>query len=1614
MEQDIGSEIKLNVIQKIFPNLINYEVNLLLKYLLKVIDIVSYCFFTGLDKKLIYRQLTQNSYRDIIGLLYMLLPYINPDSDKKQIKTLNDIFTSKNKDVDIEQEEPKYTYSNIQYGRCNRDNRQEIEFKYEFLEHSFYLLIDTIRKMGHKLFLNWVNIVQEDQATIETRTTEYYSKGYKYVDLLDPKTDVFSQNNQKDIQEYLSVIQMDDIYDTIYNEFYAKIKNSKFLLYNIMPNRALIQILPFLFQKDTYYLLNVPYDDLTVENKSNFKKTWEHILEQTWSNSPFDEVPNSVLVRCIKSIIIFFDKYYRIDNRKDLEKYKAIKKRIRMEINEDEFDLKEEKYIFDFNEKQIRKLSEAILPEYIYDFLQENINIIKSSFFAESYIVYKSVISTYFINPKPTISTGSKHLYNFAKSLCHYIDENGKYLEFPRYWRSMNREQKQIILDRLNDKTNSTNWFNISNILRDQYRNIDIKSENDKIYNEMLSGIITLVCISLLNRGLLTKFKINLEITDNTSYQNMTEEESTNKRLSLLRKSTLYSNNTTTCRHPFTDLRINAMIMKKQEKFTGNYQDPYELDYFDKLKNMFDSDYFANIIPEDVFENLKKNYDQTKGMYIKYIDYLGSNDSRMWYYTAYAMDWISQLNFFHRYINNRVIFVTGATGVGKSTEMPKLLLYALKAYDYSSDGKIVCTQPRTKPVNDNSYIISSSLGVTITDSETNDDNFIIQKQYRGTKHTKNLNKPNLKLMTDGFLVTELKNIMLKTEINEQLTINNKYDIVIVDEAHEHNANMDMILTYMKYATYYNNSIKLVIVSATMDDDEPNYRRFYRDINDNRMWPLSASLSEHKIDRINIDRRVHISPPSIEQISATRHVITEKFVTTTDPDKFVVDLASTTTSGDILYFQPGQAEIKKTIKYLNEQLPSHIYAMPFYKDLSDEKRNFISEIKVNISKLTIDKSVDFTDPDIKDPLQVKGSGSYTRAIIVATNIAEASITIDTLKHVVDTGTQKTNFYNYKTRQDQIKVEVISESSRQQRRGRVGRVGPGWFYGLYPENNMIGRKSSFAISRTNIIDQLYEFFSANNTSIFSNNNDPNKLDSTIDLKLYSEDVANIIKYQYFLNNTPFNYFGDMNQYDYNNNKIHFDIYKTGFSKETLDDTTGIFYIIHPEEIYLERNIFGQFTALRDQIAGLTLSKNHINSEKMQSFWSYLIQNLMLINLNNTISKTQFGIDVNIFKRSIETITDSHLIITLLYGLAMECSENIIRFCAIYPNLSRRFLDAMIIRKTINGRSRIQIDSFNSVYGNTHSDVMTVLNVLNKLHKYLELLNIDIDMSKPILFDSTIEDIESYNKKRVENVITPQVLFRVDSNKLQDWCSVHNINPFFIKDYLKRYLEIQNSLYCLKNKLIKKITLDLDSFTNTIKESMILPNNMNEEDKIIVSIANGFYNNIYRNMPNTKYYMSCLDPNINYIVEVSDLIYAKDTLVSQQYLEKYILFLSLNTETESVTVINEFKPHLFKHLGRIYNNKLVREVYTPYYNAEIKGFLPEKIKLGIIGPYKQMIKSMSNDINENYDNTIWLKLANTPEFNEYAITEKENIENNHFVLSGGSRKLNKLFVHKKLINI
>jgi HrpA-like RNA helicase len=126
----------------------------------------------------------------------------------------------------------------------------------------------------------------------------------------------------------------------------------------------------------------------------------------------------------------------------------------------------------------------------------------------------------------------------------------------------------------------------------------------------------------------------------------------------------------------------------------------------------------------------------------------------------------------------------------------------------------------------------------------------------------------------------------------------------------------------------------------MDDDEPVYRRYYRDINDNQKFPLDCNLRDFNLDRVNVDRRYHISPVGL----GTTHKIEETYLDGSNPVDIVKMLVRDGLKGDILIFQPGEGDIVELVEELNENTPDDVIALPFYSALSDDKK------KKNFQKL----------------------------------------------------------------------------------------------------------------------------------------------------------------------------------------------------------------------------------------------------------------------------------------------------------------------------------------------------------------------------------------------------------------------------------------------------------------------------------------------------------------------------------------------------------------------------------------------------------------------------------------------------------------------------------------
>lgn len=466
----------------------------------------------------------------------------------------------------------------------------------------------------------------------------------------------------------------------------------------------------------------------------------------------------------------------------------------------------------------------------------------------------------------------------------------------------------------------------------------------------------------------------------------------------------------------------------------------------------------------------------------------------------YAVRWTSQLKLFINYIYSNVMFITGGTGVGKSTQIPKLISYCSVVIDNKPNGRTVCTQPRIQPTQSMVYI-ARQMGIIIpygkdksayTNNKVCDDNAQYYSSEDVNKQTNNITSPVFKMETDKSLYNQLikrgnfllddrlirfniivdcvKNGFDPKIVSKYSTIQlikylknsrinyfskyNQYHNIIIDEVHEHNFNMDTLLCILNYylpTNYY----KLFIITATFDADEISFRKYFH-------------FDNHNL----IDNRCHFSEP----FKTTTYNIKEQYEDKIDSvtelsddeknDKILTYINSLTNHGDIIVFKAGSAEVNKCVDFLNDNMKDEtMIAIPFYSQMNETLKDYVknkSHAKKLSKKLITNELIDIDNYSKKSDAKV-----YNHYVLVATNIAEASITIDALTHVIDDGLQKKKVFNYETfTDDKLELKPIGETNRLQRKGRVGRRGDGTAYFLYKKDILINEKPIYAITTDDI--------------------------------------------------------------------------------------------------------------------------------------------------------------------------------------------------------------------------------------------------------------------------------------------------------------------------------------------------------------------------------------------------------------------------------------------------------------------------------------------------------------------------------------------------------------------
>lgn len=1211
--------IKQKLIEDVFKKLGQHDILLLTDYLCRLINFIFFRFHLDEESEgNFWRQLVQNNLTDLRALLNMILPFISDDStDSKKgtLTSLSELYLKTDSNG-------KFVFTNMQYNRCIRTKERngDIKVTYRpfleeyFIDH-FKLLIMSINQSANKMYVNWMDVIpirMDQYANLPIYSQTVAKLQSKSVPLLMGYVDT------------MSGLSMNDIYNTITNHFYYQILNCKWLIFDVYEEGKLSSMLTLLEHRLKLQNLwdNKLWSQLTDIERMNFQTDWKRILDSHDNN-------DKVMVYYMYD---FLSKNYSNANR--LLRQNIL---IMME-SDDSVDTDGENH--DRIDKA--KLSMAnnymrrLLTEDIYGFLFEQLALFRKSWYYYAIRIKKGSYPVRESQRKDRTTHGydmteitPKNFYNFFKSLIHF-QKGESYLGFYRYWQGLPPTQLNTFVSRLLG-LDETRWFNISLYIKYSYKINDQQKgfEINKIIEETVrSYLVDTIFESLIYHGLLTAYNPNADITDLSLIDKRVGTKDENKRVVEQRK------------------QIKKLIL------SGTNKELYEKNaYYYLNANSYGS---LDPIKEEEYSSL--NCRTCKDYGKKYLDAIGEDMDWMF---RYALNWVSQLNFFHHYVNNRVMYVTGATGVGKSTEVPKLLYYSTFMLDFKITGKVVCTIPRRGPVTASAEFVSKQMGVPIlaynpsSQSKIPTSNFYLQYKHQKGSHISTASASFLRFVTDGTLMEELfgSPFLSKSSVRSGIKDSdgnavdwvkdyeskNTYDIVVVDEAHEHNTNMDVILTLMREAVYVNNGIKLVIISATMDDDEPIYRRYYRDINDNRAYPLSTFLPYNDLDRANMDRRVDISKPR----ETTNFKVTDYYAPKELSDKIdsknylkygiekTLEVLSNTQTGHVLLFMASVRDIDQAVKEINQRSSPFVLAMGYHGKLAEADRIKVEKISKFLPAYSESKNISGKVP----------AGTYKRAVIVATNAAEASLTIDGLKYVVDTGYANVNMYYPMKGTEELVILPISNTSSTQRRGRVGRRAAGDVHYLYAKDKVVNNKTSYKIADENISQLIVKMMkrSPQDHQLIIKQNDINDcsfleklinqtrkkqtgkvmsinmadVNKTINSNIYL--YLNIILKQYCLVENAkipsevdnfYYYYGKgtkadeglfgifmTNSYMLTNHDDYFTsdrriTYRThtGFEFSTLTDTQKSldFYIIHPDENVIERNLFtGKMIGLKKNL-------------------------------------------------------------------------------------------------------------------------------------------------------------------------------------------------------------------------------------------------------------------------------------------------------------------------------------------------------------------------------------------------------------------------------------------------
>jgi ATP-dependent helicase HrpA len=358
---------------------------------------------------------------------------------------------------------------------------------------------------------------------------------------------------------------------------------------------------------------------------------------------------------------------------------------------------------------------------------------------------------------------------------------------------------------------------------------------------------------------------------------------------------------------------------------------------------------------------------------------------------------------------HQVVVVAGETGSGKTTQLPKICLELGRGIR----GTIGHTQPRRLAARTVAQRIADELGTPLGDAVGYTVRFTDQASDRTL----------VKLMTDGILLAEIQR-------DRRLL---RYDTLILDEAHERSLNIDFLLGYLRELLPRRPDLKVVVTSATIEPER--FAAHFRGAPivevSGRTYPVEIRYRPLEVVTSSGDDSDDPDDPDHEIVRTEMRDQTEAIVDA------IAELESEP-PGDVLVFLSGEREIRDTSEALRGLVDEHTEVLPLYARLPTAEQQRVFQPHTG------------------------------RRVVLATNVAETSLTVPGIRYVVDPGTARISRYSRRTKVQRLPIEPISQASAAQRAGRSGRVAPGVCIRLYSEEDFESRPrfTDPEILRTNL--------------------------------------------------------------------------------------------------------------------------------------------------------------------------------------------------------------------------------------------------------------------------------------------------------------------------------------------------------------------------------------------------------------------------------------------------------------------------------------------------------------------------------------------------------------------